>query len=85
MEIRSVYAMPRALAEYRGHVRIHDARIIHWVAVVILVISQFTLIPMLAIITADTHRSVSHSVRSDVGPAGSNITTIFKDLPTLSP
>ena len=85
MEIRSVYAMPRTLAEHRGHVRIHDALIIHWVAVVILVISQFTVIPMLAIIAADTHRSISHSVSSDVGPAGSNTTTVFKDLPTLNP
>ena len=85
MEIRSVYSVPRMQQEHRGHARPHDALIIHWVAVVILVISQFTVIPMLAIIAADSHRSINHSVRLGAGLAGSNTTTVFKDLPTLSP
>ena len=84
MEIRSVYAMPRMLAEHRGHVRIHDALIIHWVAVVILVIGQFTVIPMLAIIAADIiGRSATPLLRCR--PSGSNTTTVFKDLSTLNP
>ena len=85
MEIRAVYAGPRIQQEHRGHSRLHDALVIHWVAVFILVISQFTVIPMIAMITADTHRSVIHTVSSNEGHAGSNTTTAFKGPPELSP
>jgi len=85
MEIRSVYTMPRMQEKHRRQVRIRDALVIHWVAVVLLVIGQFTVIPMLAMIAADTHRPVSHPVRSGDGPASWNTTTVFKDAPTLNP
>ena len=85
MEIRSVYAGPRIQQEHLGHSRIHDALIIHWVAVFILVISQFTVIPMIAMITADTHRSVILTFSSNDGPAGFITTTAFKGPPELSP
>lgn len=85
MEIRLAYTMPRMLEEHRGHIRVHDGLILHWSAVVILVISQFTVIPMLAIIAADTHRPVIHTVSSNDGAAGFNTTTIFKGPSELSP
>lgn len=85
MEIRLAHTMPRMLEEHRGHVRIHDGFILHWAAVVILVISQFTVIPMLAIMAADTHRPAIHAVGSNGGAAGFNTTTIFKGTPELSP
>lgn len=85
MEVRSAFTMPRTLEEHRSHVRIHDALILHWVAVVILVISQFTVIPMLAIIAADTHGPVSHTVSLNGGPSTLNTTTAFKGPPTLNP
>ena len=77
--------MPRMQEKHRRHVRIRDVLTIHWVAVVLLVIGQFTVIPMLSMITADTLRQVSHPVRSDDGPASLNSTTIFKDAPALTP
>ena len=83
MEIRSVYTMPRMRETHRRNVRIRDALVIHWMAVLLLVIGQFTVIPMLAMIAADTHRPVSYSVRSDDGYAGWNTTTVFKEAPTL--
>lgn len=64
--------------------RLHPM-VIHWVAVGLLVISQFTVIPMMAMITADTHRSVVLTVSSNDGPADFNTTTAFKGLPELSP
>lgn len=85
MEIRSACTMPRTLEEHRWHVRSHDALILHWVAVVILVIGQFTVIPMLAIIAADTHRPMSHAVSSNGGHSGVNTTTAFKGPLTLNP
>ena len=65
--------------------QLHDALVIQWVVVFILVISQFPVIPMMAMITADTHRSVIHTVSSNDGHAGSNTTTAFKGPPELSP
>lgn len=85
MEIRLVYAIPRTPIEHRGHVRIHEALVIHWVAVALLVISQFTVIPMLAILAVDSHKPVSHTVSSNSFHAGSNTTTAFKGTPTLNP
>jgi hypothetical protein len=85
MEIRSVYAGPRIQQEHGGHSRIHDALIIHWVAVFILVISQFTVIPMIAMITTDAHRPVILTVSSNEGPAVFNTTTAFKGPPSLNP
>lgn len=55
------------------------------VAVVILVIGQFTVIPMLAIIAADTHRVPIHAVSSNDGHSGSNTTTAYKTPTTLNP
>ena len=85
MEVGSVYGAPRIQQEHCGHARIHDALIIHWVAVAILVISQFTIIPLLVILIADTHQASGLSVRSDVALTGTNITIVFKDLPKLLP
>jgi hypothetical protein len=85
MEIQSVYTRPRMQEKHRGHVRVHHGLILHWSAVVILVISQFTVIPMLAIIAADTHRPAIHAVSLGDGAAGFNTTTIFKGSPELSP
>ena len=85
MELPSVHTMPRMQRKHRGHVRMHHPMVIHWVAVGILVISQFTVIPMMAMITADTHRSVVLTVSSNDDPADFNTTTAFKGPPELSP
>ncbi len=78
METRLVYAMPRVLIEHRGRARLFDALVMHWIAVLILVIGQFTVFPMLAIIAADTHGQARHAID---GLAISNTTIAFKDLP----
>lgn len=85
MEIRLAHTMPGMLEEHRGHARVHDGLILHWSAVVILVISQFTVLPLLAIIAADTHRPVIYTVSSSDGALGFNTTTVFKETPGLSP
>lgn len=85
MEIRSAYTIPRMPEERRGHIRIHDATIMHWVAVVILVIGQFTVIPMLSIIAADSHRPPIQVISSNDGHSDANTTTAFKTPTTLNP
>lgn len=81
MAIRLFYAMLRVLIEHRGRARLFDAPVMHWVAVFILVIGQFTAFPMLAIIAANTHGHARHAVNTVDGLATSNITIAFKNRP----
>ena len=55
----------------------------HWVAVVALVILQFTIIPMVAMIAADTNARVTDVRTHDHKSDAIHRTVVFKTTPTL--
>ena len=55
----------------------------HWVAVATLVILQFTVIPMLAMIAADTNARVADLRTHDHKSDAIHRTVVFKTTPTL--
>lgn len=85
MEIRSACALPRVQQAHRERARLRCPLIIHWTAVAILVISQFTVIPMLTIIAADVQRPKGQSILLDRGAMESNSTTVFEKFAPLNP
>ena len=66
-----------------GHRRPGRGRWIHWVAVATLVVLQFTVIPMLAMIAADTNARVADLRTHDHKSDAIHRTVVFKTAPTL--
>ena len=88
MEIRSVYTMqPRQDRHGRHgrHAPIYVSPITHWLAVALLVVCQFTVIPMVVMMATDTLSTRDHSVHLDGGATTANTTTVFKDMPIPTP
>ena len=85
MEVRSIYATSEANRGHRQHGRHVGTSSLHWLAVVALVICQFTIIPMLVMIAADTHLPVDHRTPSELGPSITNMTTIFESIQPPKP
>ena len=84
MEIRLVYTMPRMQEKHLQCAATDHDPILHGLAVIILVICQFTVIPMVVMIAADVPPVVV-AARSDIGPAKLNTTTVFKGTLALKP
>jgi ABC-type sulfate transport system permease component len=57
----------------------------HWIAVAVLVVLQFTLLPMLAMIAADTTSKIGDIWRQEHNSSAINRTVVFKTTgaPTL--
>ena len=85
MEIRSVYTTQPKQDRHGRHAPIHKSPIAHWLAVALLVVCPFTVIPMVVMMAADTLSTRDHSVHLGEGPSTANTTTVFKDMPIPTP
>ena len=85
MEIRSVYTTQSKLDRPGRHAPIHKSPIAHWLAVALLVVCQFTVIPMVVMMASDTLSTRNHAVILGEGATTANTTTVFKDVPIPTP
>jgi hypothetical protein len=85
MEIRSVYTTQPKQERHGRNAGSYSAPIAHWLAVFLLVVCQFTVIPMVVMMAADTHSPRNHSVYLGEGSTTANRTTVFKDMPSPTP
>ena len=85
MEIRSVYTTQPKQDRHVRPAPIRKSPIAHWLAVALLVVCQFTVIPMVVMMASDTLSTRNHAVILGEGATTANTTTVFKDVPTPMP